>query len=812
MTDTNSTRVLPIVLVLFAASGCAALIYEVVWFQLLMLVIGSTAYSLGVLLATFMGGLCLGSYLLPRLKQDFGHPLKLYAWIELGIAASGLAVLWGLPLVDGTYILGVQSDMASILMRGFICALCMLVPTILMGASLPAISRFIAATPKGVTWWGWLYTGNTIGAVLGVFLAGFILLRLYNLDVATYAAMAINIVAALGSFAVARMVPAVTAPAENAEAPVVVRDDAGSAWPIYLTIALSGATALGAQVVWTRLLGMMFGATVYAFSVILAVFLVGLGIGSALGSLVLRYVHPRTALGWCQLLLVLGIAWAAYMINAVLPYIEAGLGMNPWEVALSDVARALLALLPATILWGASFPLAMAAAARTGAAATDSARPVSAVYAANTFGGIIGALSVSMVLIITIGVQNTQRLMLLLAAFSALILLLPAVLKSRNASLGGAVAVGLAAAALLTWTLPNQPPMLVAYGRFMPAYLAHTTVVDQVEGRNSGVVITRYNADGLLQISVGGHVEASVQPYDMRLQRMVGHLPALIHPNPKKILGIGFGAGVSAGTFTRYPTVESITIAEIEPAVPPISTKYFAEANFNVKNDPRTRIAYDDARHFLLTTTEKFDIIASDPLDVWVKGTASIYSLDYFEMVKKRLNPGGYFTLYVPLYESSEEVIRTELATFFKAFPNGTVWSNTIDGKGYDLVLMGQADPLKIDVDAVEAKMRSPGYEPVLKSMNDIGYRTVSDMYATYAGQGSDMTKWLEGAQLNTDRDLRLMYLAGWTFNAQIADELHRKIMSFRKQPPPGMFTGTPATTGNLFYEMMTPWEQKQGG
>ena len=158
----------------------------------------------------------------------------------------------------------------------------------------------------------------------------------------------------------------------------------------------------------------------------------------------------------------------------------------------------------------------------------------------------------------------------------------------------------------------------------------------------------------------------------MKLQRMVGHLPAILHPNPRSVLGIGFGAGVSAGTFTRYPGIQKITICEIEPLIPPASTRFFGDADYRVALDPRTHIVFDDARHYLLTTTDKFDIIASDPLDVFIKGTAALYSKEYFESVKSHLNPGGMFTLYVPLYETDEPTIKSELATFFEAFPYGT--------------------------------------------------------------------------------------------------------------------------------------------
>ena len=192
---------------------------------------------------------------------------------------------------------------------------------------------------------------------------------------------------------------------------------------------------------------------------------------------------------------------------------------------------------------------------------------------------------------------------------------------------------------------------------------------------------------------VAGKVEASTDPADMRLQRMLGNLPALFHPDSKSVLVVGFGAGVTAGSFVLQPTVEKIAICELEPLVPPAADKYFRKENYNVKNDRRTTIHYDDARHVILTSKEKFDIVTSDPIHPWVKGTSSLYSKQYFELVKQHLRPGGIVTQWVPLYESDFATVKSELATFFDVFPNGTVWANTINGLGNDLVCWARSSP-----------------------------------------------------------------------------------------------------------------------
>jgi spermidine synthase len=767
-----------------------ALIYEVVWYQMLQLAIGSTSVSLGILLATFMGGLCIGSLWFPRLKLE-QHPLKIYAALEAGIALCAVLVQFSLPFLNRLYIAGAEHGMPGMLLRGIFAALCMLPATILMGASLPSIVRW--AQSRGVSWWGYLYTGNTAGAVIGCLFAGFYLLRVYNMAAATYFAVAVNLAVAGISMLLAGRASGETRAEEEPATPAVSSvesplesGDAGR-WPVYLAIGLSGATALGAEVVWTRLLSMLLLGTVYVFSIILAVFLVGLALGSGAGSWLIKRVRPQAALGWCQILLLFGFAWAAYMIVDVLPFWNdnALTTIDPWQMYYLDLKRVLIAILPPTLFWGASFPLACASAARQG---EDSGRTAGAIYAANTLGGIAGALLVSLVLIPAIGSQQSQRVLVIASAIGGLVALFPILRRSGLGIAGLAASAGMAC--LLAWSVDPVPGELIAYGRRMALNAGKSKVLYAAEGINSSVAITQWD-NNTIYVNVNGHVEATTEIYDMKLQRMVGHLPALLHPNPKSVLGIGFGAGVSAGTFTRYPGIEKITICEIEPLIPPASTKYFGDADYRVALNPKTHIHFDDARHYLLTTTEKFDIIASDPLDVFIKGTAALYSKEYFESVKSHLNPGGMFTLYVPLYETDEPTIKSELATFFEAFPHGTIWANTRDGLGYDMVFMGQVEPLKINIDEAQDRINRDDYAPVRESLREIGVNSLLDLFTTYAGNATDLAPWTAGAALNADADLKLSYLAGWGINSYLEDVLYRKMLLYRK-PPVGIFTGSP--------------------
>lgn len=795
----EASRALPWLLILFAGSGCSALIYEIVWYQLLQLVIGSTTVSLGVLLATFMGGLCIGSLLLPRyLAKHPMHPLRAYARIEVLIGVCGVLELLMIPLVDSIYAAVSVHGFLSVALRAIVCSICLLPPTILMGASLPAISRWIEATPRGVSWLGLLYGGNTAGAVLGCLLAGFFLLRVSDMTTTTIVAAAINIAVALFSFALANHTPDHTVAAQG--------ETRRSLWPmnkrvVYLAIGISGMTALGAEVVWTRLLSLLLGATVYTFSIILAVFLVGLGIGSWAGALAGRGKHPEAALGICQLLNVGGIAWAALMIATSVPFwpINPLLSSDPSYTFQIDMARVIWCILPSALLWGASFPLALSAAAGPG---EESSILVSRVYAANTAGAILGALVFSLRVIPLVGTKGAEQILVGLAAVGAVVVLGPLVLRSKSVMAMMGVAASMGLALFIALKIPAVPPELIAYGRRIMINMNRSQILETHEGVNSSIAISKWD-DGAIQFHVSGKVEASTEPYDMRLQRLLGHMPALFHPNPKSVLIVGFGAGVTAGSFVPHPTIQRIVICEMEPQIPPTATKYFAAQNYDVKDDPRTEINYDDARHFVLTTPEKFDIITSDPIHPWVKGSATLYSKEYFEMVRAHLNPGGVVTQWVPLYESDEDTVKSEIATFFDVFPGGSIWANELSGGGYDVFLLGQANPAPVNVDQIQAKLSSPQYERVVESIREVGFGNALSLVSVYAGQDSDLKPWLQGAEINRDWNLRLQYLAGLSLNRSQEGTIYANILNYKRFPS-NLLTGSPETMQALQQAIVT--------
>jgi spermidine synthase len=557
---------------------------------------------------------------------------------------------------------------------------------------------------------------------------------------------------------------------------------------VYLTIALSGLTAIGAEVVWTRLLSLMLGATVYTFSLILAVVLVGLGAGSSAGAYLARVVkNPRAPLGWCQLLLPISIAWTAYLIARSLPYwpVNPSLTTDPWITFQFDLMRCAWTILPATVLWGASFPLAIAAAAEPG---DDTGRLVARVYAANTVGGIVGAIGFSMIAVPVFGTENSQRLMIVIAAIAGLTMLLwdrarplieatPAS-RWRTPSL---VVMGVVAI-LLARGVAAVPPGLIGYGRFLATYTTLPKFLFTGEGMNSSIAVSEL-ANGYRNFHVSGKVEASSEPQDMRLQRLLGHLSSLVQGDPKTVLVVGFGAGVTAGTFVLYPGIKRIVICELEPLIPKSIGPYFTKENYDVLHDPRVQIVYDDARHYILTTREKFDIITSDPIHPWVRGAATLYTKEYLDLAREHLNPGGVMTEWVPLYESHTDAVKSEMATFLDAFPGGTVWANNEDGAGYDLVMLGQPGPTHIDVAAVSKRLEDPADAPIVASLQEVGITSLFDLFGSYAGERADLAPWLAGAQINRDRNLKLQYIAGLENDSYDNAAIFQDFAQYRRFP-----------------------------
>jgi spermidine synthase len=816
--SSGTGKFLPFLVILFIGSGCAALIYEVIWLQMLQLVVGLTSLSLGVLLGTFMGGMCLGSLLLPRLISAKHHPLRVYAILELCIGFMGILLLFGMPLIENLYTgIAGYGLFRSILLRTLIAAICLLPPTILMGATLPAISRWVETTPAGVSWMGFFYGGNIFGAVAGCLLAGFYLLRVFDVAIATYVAFLTNIIIAAGALFISSYSSHNYYQSGNPSD----EPDSPKLKVVYITIALSGMAALGSEVIWTRLLSIMLGSTVYTFSIILAAFLVGLGIGSGSGAFLSRKMkRPALALGTCQFLLILAIAWASYIITRILPYrsLDLSLMTNTWYVFWNDLALCTVAVLPPAMFWGASFPLAIASVASPG---QDPGRLVGEVYASNTIGAITGSLAFSLVGIPVLGSAVSQKLLVVISGTASILMFSHFIFNQKapgtstvkkfishiNIRIAGTAAGIAFLVVLIISNIQTIPWGAVAYGKYNSTHNdlpgSSKTPPEQIvlptkllyigEGLNGSVAVTQ-ESGGVKQFHSVGKVQASTDLQDMRLQRMLGHITGLLSENPGSVLVIGCGAGITAGTFITYPEVKNIVICDIESLVPKFVAPFFSKENYGIAdgianenphkvNGKEVKFEYDDGRHYLNTSDTKFDIISADPIDPWAKGAAALYTLEYFKLCKAHLKPHGAMSLWIPLYQNSGESVKSMISTFFTVFPNGIIWSNDNYGEGYDVVLYGQDEPTMIDIEKLDRKFLSDDYKMVRRSLADAEFYNPEDLLSTYAGRAGDLKGWMSGAQINTDRNLRLSYLAGSSAEYYAATEIFSGICKYYKFP-----------------------------
>ncbi|MBL8898162.1 MAG: fused MFS/spermidine synthase, partial [Planctomycetes bacterium] len=485
----------------------------------------------------------------------------------------------------------------------------------------------------------------------------------------------------------------------------------------------------------------------------------------------------------------LALAFSAHALLEALPHTQ------PTEVFLPavreklgwmytwDFARCFAAIALAPLCWGAAFPLGVAALAGGGLSAE---RAVAHACATNTFGAIAGTAAVSFYAIAAHGTHFAVQGLVLASALAAALgvhaaLIRGAAVPRRTLRATCAALCMLACGSLLAWRgLPEVPIGLLAYGRRVERWNDGARVLHVREGHSTAVAVTEQD-DGARNFHVSGKIVASGIPLDMRLQRLLGHIPALLHPHPRSVLIVGCGAGVTAGCFVDHPSIERIVICEIEPVVPEAARLYFDEENRGVLRDPRTQVIRDDARHFLATSRERFDLVTSDPIHPWVAGAAALYTAEYYQLCLEHLAPGGIFTQWVPLYETSEAAVKSELRTFFDAFPEGSIWSSDPDELGYDVVMLGSREPLRIDADALEERLaRAP---EAWTSLEELDLASAQALLETYAGRGPELRGWLADAEPNLDRSLRLQYLAGASVERQDGERIFSAMLRYRRYP-----------------------------
>ena len=723
---------------LFLVSGATGLVYELVWTRDLYLFFGSTIHSITTVVAAYMGGLGLGAYLLGRLADRRPNPARLYGLLEIGIGVFGLGSAWVLDRVGVAYL-----ALARVLAPGvwpaagikFVFAFTvLLVPTFLMGGTLPVLTRAFAGTrlDQYRRQLALFYGINTLGGVVGCALAGYVLIEKVGLRGTLFAVAVVNLLLGAAALLLARRaaLDAVADDVLSAEEPTEVAIEAADEPTRRLAIWLIGVTAFASllyEIGWTRVLVLVLGSSTYAFTTILAAFLAGIGLGSLLA--VGRGRPPR------ELLLGAAFAQAAITVFASLlfPFFR---GLPTYIVATMQVgfldAADLLALhalaagavvLPAAVGMGISFPLlAELAAGRASGTGGEAGR----AYFANTLGSILGSVLTGFVLIHVLGSERTLVLGVLVNAGAAAGIVWWLARRRGGSGIPPAIEripLLLAALALVVaLATPGWSPRVLdrgptIYGRekmdarqldsFLRGVGAEQLSFE--EGWNAAVSVWRNG--GSTWLKTNGKADASSLG-DMNTQVLVGLLPALAHPHPHRAFVVGFGSGVSVRTLADAPGVERVDVAEIEGAVLRAS-RFFTDVNRDVLHDPKVHIIEDDARSALQLAREPYDVIASEPSNPWIAGIASLFTADYFRIAAGRLAPDGVLAQWLQTYKVPVGLVAVVVRNVRAVFPHVQIWYSNPS----DLIILASRQPIRWSRDRVAVAFGAGG--PTAAAMRD---------------------------------------------------------------------------------------------
>ena len=719
-----------------AASGAASLAYQVVWMRRLALVFGSTTLATSTVLAAFLGGLALGAWiwgLVADLRPQ--SSVTIFAAIEIGTGLYGLASLWVFRGVQAIYAAVYPSlaNHASVFasVQFVLSALAILPPAILMGASLPLLARLTISNRSGMAGAaGAIFGWNSLGAAFGAAATTYSLLPILGLSATIALAAAINVLVGALAISVRARKWAMPAPALSS---AIDGHDLTMEVLILVGFAASGFAASSFEVSWTRLLAMVMGSSVYAFGTLVVVMLVGLAFGAGIYSLAQRKATTETHKRWFAVLEFL-IACSAAASLIILPripflfirYFPLFRDAFRWQVAAHFVAAAMVALVP-SMLFGATFP---AVVGSLGSTASHLGRTIGATYAANSIGTVAGAALAGFVLIPTMGLRATLILGVLatVCAGFGVWWRVPLAKLPRLIELGPALA-----ALLIIVTLPAWPRQAFAagIGFFAPRMESDDSLADVV-----GRMHLLYYRDGVnTTISVdqtgqtlfyrsNGQTEASTDPIDMANELLLGHLPMLLHPAPHDVFVLGLGTGITASAVARYP-VQRIDIVELESAAAQ-AARLFDYATRKVLDDPRVHLTIGDGRSRLLGMPQQYDVIISDPSDIWVAGTGSLTTLDYYRIVATRLRTGGIFAQWVHTYALQPDDLELLAATFHAVFPHMQIWTSAPG----DLIFLGAREPLPWDY--ARLKQRFSGSSGVADDLQAAG---ILDPYALFGAQ-----------------------------------------------------------------------------
>ncbi len=770
-----------IIAILFSISGALGLIYQIVWFKYLSLFVGNTTYAQTIVLATFMGGLAIGSAWWGRKVDRTPQPLRLYAFLELGIGIYCLLYPKFLELLKSVFIsmvisLQLPSDGIAVLLLKLFISLCsLLLPTILMGGTLPILVRFIShkleESGRNIAI---LYFLNSFGAVIGSALAGFFFIRILGLSTTVYSAAIINIL--IGGFALLMSVWNGSSANTGAEESQELEQH----FPrreIILAIAVAGISGLSAmiyEVTWVRLLIPVLGSSTYSFSLMLVAFISGITIGSLIVSAhIHRTKYLSLLLAWCQVGIVLSML-AMLPLYARIPYefwkaasiLSRSDTTYPIYLTIQFFFGFLLMVVP-TIFLGMSLPIASRIASR---GINVLGKSVGNVFAINTLGTFIGSLLAGLVLIPLIGVKHAMEVGIGCNLFAGMLVLFFSGAASRRHSV---VTLSILLFAVVTYSVfvPNWNRSAMLFGVFRRIHskteppVSYAEFVNQVnvgkviyykEGTTATVgVVDGISANGLERsLIINGKADASSKG-DLSTQVLLGQLPCLVHQNPQNALVIGLGSGVTLGSILTHP-VKHVDCVEISPEVREASSQ-FDEVSHRPLNDPRTALFIEDALAYLKVTPHKYDLIVSEPSNPWIAGIGNLYTTEFFEECKLRMNTGGLMIQWFHLYEMNDDLFKIVVRTFQNSFPYVSIWQPV----KFDVIMIGSIQPQLINYEKIHAAMTIKG---VKEDLQRILIPDAATLLSLEMLSPSSVLQYIGVGELNTEDHPRLEYNAPRAF------------------------------------------------
>jgi spermidine synthase len=765
-----------VLFVLFLISGATGLAYEIIWTRLLIRIFGATSFAVTTVLASYMAGLALGSYLFGRLIDRRGNPARIYGLLQLGIAIFAVVFPFILAMLNPLYgkiYPALQDNYYTLTtVRFVLCFVVLLIPTTLMGGTLPVLSKFIVTNLSHLTRRvGSLYAVNTAGAVLGTFLTGFFVLPALGIRNTTWACALINMaICAIALFISMRFASTefrregIRAASGGGTHPSTTRTqqspDRSKDRLILTTFALTGFFALAVEVIWARVLSLVIGTTVYAFSIMLTTFLLGLAAGSAVFA---RIAQPTERPGRILGYLVAAIGLAVYASSVAfgkLPIIymhyydaySATWGNVVWLEFLLSTA---IMFVPA-FLMGGVFPLIARLYARD---VMRVGSEIGTVYAFNTIGSICGSFAGSFILLRFLGVE--KALALISAGYVALgIVLLVTISGYLKAVARIGVAAGLIAVAVAMFGFaPRWNRKIMTSGVYRYAELYRTVeglkeaaiwrnILYYDEGPGATVSVER-NQDELALI-IDGKADASTGITDMTTQLLLAHLPLLFHPDPDTVLVIGLGGGVTLGSAATHDVSHIDCVELLDNVVE--AADYFKSHTYDCLADPRVEVIVGDARNHILLTDRSYDVVISQPPNPWISGVGDLFTREFFEMMSRRLKPGGIICNWLHIYHMGDEDLRSTVASYLAVFPHVTLWMITET----DVIMLGSSAPFAFD-EHLLAKMKRPA---VASDLERIWIDDVGDITSLLVTDSAGLRPYAEGAEVHTDDNMMLEFSA----------------------------------------------------